>query len=335
MRYICIYICVIYIYKYMCMYIYIQSSWRIFWSWRYSCDIQILQHLRASMSAAIVGCVAVTITFLQWPWHCCSDHDIIEVAIVLLQWLLLCCSGFYLVAVPFTLLQWLLHCYCGCCCSGCYFVAVAVTLLQWLLHCCSGCYVVAVAVTLLQWRCCSGCYIIEVAIVLLQWLLHCCSAHSNSSSIPSHIYTTHPSIHTYMCCTTHSRTFTHALSLSLPFRFSGISNEATHQEGQANFRVEATRAFSKKWPPTLVTLEAVKCSGESWLMHMCDLTYVYVWHDVLYVRRDPQHCEAVKCSGESWFLYMCDVAQLHVWRDPCRPRSFLETGFRPICPSFV
>jgi len=254
MRYICVYICVLYIYKYMCMYIYIQSSWRIFWSWRYSCDIEILQHLRASISAATVGCVAVTITFLHWPWLCCSDHDIIEVAIVLLQWLLLCCSGFYLVAVPFTLLQWLLHCYCGCCCSGCYFVAVAVTLLQWLLHCCSGCYVVAVAVTLLQWRCCSGCYIIEVAIVLLQWLLHCCSAHSNSSSIPSHIYTTHPSIHTYMCCTTHSRTFTHALSLSLPIRFSGISNEATHQEGQANFRLEATRAFSRKWPPTLVTL---------------------------------------------------------------------------------
>jgi len=144
MRYICVYICVLYIYKYMCMYIYIQSSWRIFWSWRYSCDIQILQHLRASMSAAIVGCVAVTITFLQWPWHCCS-----------------------------------------------------------------------------------GCYIIEVAIILLQWLLHCCSAHSNSSSIPSHIYTTPPSIHTYMCCTTHSPTFTHALSLSLSLSLS-LAHTPTH-----------------------------------------------------------------------------------------------------------
>jgi len=39
-----------------------------------------------------------------------------------------------------------------------------------------------------------------------------------------------------------------------------------------------------------------------WLIHMCDMTHSYVWHD-------PFICV-------TWLIHMCDMTHSHVWHDP-------------------
>jgi len=48
----------------------------------------------------------------------------------------------------------------------------------------------------------------------------------------------------------------------------------------------------------------------TWLMHMCDVAYSYVWHDTHYqLRHDSWH------SVMTRLIHMCNVAHSYVWHD--------------------
>jgi len=41
----------------------------------------------------------------------------------------------------------------------------------------------------------------------------------------------------------------------------------------------------------------------AWLLHMCDMTHSYVWHDSF--------------LGVTWLIHMCDMTYSYVWYDSC------------------
>jgi len=51
------------------------------------------------------------------------------------------------------------------------------------------------------------------------------------------------------------------------------------------------------------------CVCVTWLIHMCDVTHSYVWHDSFMCVPWFIHI----CV--TWLIHMCDVTHLHVWRD--------------------
>ena len=77
----------------------------------------------------------------------------------------------------------------------------------------------------------------------------------------------------------------------------------------------------------------------TWLIHMCDKTHSYVWHDSFicvtwlihmcdttysYVWRDSFICM-------TWLIHMCDTTYSYVWRD-----SFIRvTWLIHVCDSFI
>ena len=53
-----------------------------------------------------------------------------------------------------------------------------------------------------------------------------------------------------------------------------------------------------------------------WLIHMCDVTYSYVWHDT-FIR-------------VTWHIHMCDMTHSHVWHD-----SFTCVTWHHACNTYV
>jgi len=64
-------------------------------------------------------------------------------------------------------------------------------------------------------------------------------------------------------------------------------------------------------------------SQVTWLTHMCDMTHLYVWHDILRCERThlyetwliwPRQQHEL-LSPVTWLTYMCDMTHSHVWHD--------------------
>jgi len=56
----------------------------------------------------------------------------------------------------------------------------------------------------------------------------------------------------------------------------------------------------------------------AWLIRMCNVTCVcvYMWRDSFVCATRLATSEAVKCSGESWLIHICGITHVYVWRDP-------------------
>jgi len=69
----------------------------------------------------------------------------------------------------------------------------------------------------------------------------------------------------------------------------------------------------------------------TWLIHMCDITHPYVWHDSFILWHDPylwvtwpiHMCDMIhssawhdSCICVTWPILMCDMTHSHVWHDP-------------------
>jgi len=74
----------------------------------------------------------------------------------------------------------------------------------------------------------------------------------------------------------------------------------------------------------------------TFLIHTYDMTHssmtrlIHLWHDSFIRDLSHPHIHDTTHSSVTWLIHTYDMTS-----STSRPRSFLETGFRPLCPSFV
>jgi len=84
----------------------------------------------------------------------------------------------------------------------------------------------------------------------------------------------------------------------------------------------------------------------TWLIHMCDMTHSYVWHDPFIRVTWLIHMCAMPCSHVwhdsvicvTWLIHMCDVTRSYIWHDSfIRVPRITRTGWRRVigCLIFI
>jgi len=58
----------------------------------------------------------------------------------------------------------------------------------------------------------------------------------------------------------------------------------------------------------------------TWLIHMCDMTHLYVWHDsfIIHQALQLQHVWRDSFICVTRLIHMCDMTHLLAWRDSCK-----------------